>query len=98
MISITGKTFEAVTNAKGKVIVDIWSPSCTNCRIVGTLLTKLAGDGKEGVTFTKLNADENADLIESLGITSLPTVLVYVDGQQSQKIEGIASMETYTSL
>lgn len=59
------------------VVVDIWAQWCMPCRAVAPLLEKLGQDYAERVDLWKLDADENPGLVRSLGVRSIPTLIVY---------------------
>jgi len=59
------------------VVVDIWAPWCMPCRSMAPLIEKLGNDYAGRVDVCKLNADEHPDLVRSLGVRSIPTLIVY---------------------
>lgn len=64
---------------KGNVVVDFWAEWCGPCKMLTPILEELDSE-MDGVTFYKVDADENQSLAGDLGISSIPTVLVYKDG------------------
>jgi thioredoxin 1 len=70
-----------VVGAKGPVLVDFWAPWCAPCRMVGPVIEELAGTYAGRVTVGKVNVDENPELAERYGIQSIPTLLLFANGQ-----------------
>ena len=69
-------------------VIDFWAPWCGPCRIVGPLIEELASEYVGKVTFGKLNVDENITVPSKFGVRSIPTLLVFKDGQAVDTIVG----------
>ena len=84
----TDASFEAdVLKSDKPVLVDFWPEWCGPCRAVAPILDEIARDHDE-VTIVKLNTDENPAITGKLGITSIPTMHVYQNGEIVKTIIG----------
>jgi thioredoxin 1 len=67
------------------VLVDFWAPWCPPCRVLGPVIDELAGHYAGRITIGKVNVDENGDLAERYGVQSIPTLLLFENGQLVSK-------------
>ena len=86
---VTDATFMAdVLNSDKPVLVDFWAEWCGPCRMVAPILEEIAATHGEKITIAKLNVDENPQTSASYGITSIPTMAVFQNGQIVKQIVG----------
>jgi len=87
---ITDAEFQA-TVASGVTVVDFWAPWCGPCKAIAPALDELAGEYGDKVQIVKINIDENQEVATQFGVTSIPTLLMFKDGQKiAQKVGGAA--------
>lgn len=72
----------------GAVLVDFWAPWCGPCRQIAPMIDELASENPE-VKVGKINIDENQELAQRFGISSIPTLLVFKGGEVAESFVGV---------
>ena len=86
---VTDAEFEQeVLKADLPVVVDFWAEWCGPCKVISPILEGLAEEYDGKIKFVKVDTEENFETPESYGILSLPTLLVFKEGQQIERITG----------
>lgn len=89
---LTDTNFESkVINSEKTVLVDFWAVWCGPCKMIEPELEKLVIEKGEQLKVAKLNVDENRDTAIKYGISSIPTLLLFKDGQIVKKLIGAMS-------
>ena len=88
-VNVSDATFtEEVINSDTPVLVDFWAAWCGPCRMIAPILDEIASEKGEKIKIAKVNIDENQAMAGQLGISSIPTMILYKDGQPVEKIVG----------
>lgn len=77
------------TIEKGVTLVDFWAPWCGPCQIQGPIIDSVAADAPEGVTVAKLNVDEVSSVAAKYGVMSIPTLIIFKDGEEAERFVGV---------
>ncbi len=89
LLELTNETFdEEVGASEVPLIVDFWAEWCGPCRMVAPVLEQIAVENEGKVRLAKLNVDDAPAVAQRFGIMSIPTLMVFKDGQAKKRIVG----------
>jgi thioredoxin 1 len=88
LMHVTDINFDAeVIEAEGHVLVDFWAPWCGPCRVVAPVLEEIAAE-REDLRIVKLNVDENQQTAATFEVLSIPTLILFKNGEVAKKVIG----------
>jgi thioredoxin 1 len=89
LVKITDANFEELIKSDKPVLVDFYADWCGPCRMLAPHISRLADEFKGRATVGKLDTDANPDAAERYGIMSIPTVMVFKNGEKIGKSVGL---------
>nr|2YJ7_A Chain A, LPBCA THIOREDOXIN [synthetic construct]2YJ7_B Chain B, LPBCA THIOREDOXIN [synthetic construct] len=94
VIEVTDENFEQeVLKSDKPVLVDFWAPWCGPCRMIAPIIEELAKEYEGKVKVVKVNVDENPNTAAQYGIRSIPTLLLFKNGQVVDRLVGAQPKE-----
>ncbi len=85
---ITDANFNTVVN-KGVTLVDFWAPWCAPCRMLTPVINEVAEAMKDKAQVGKINIEDNKRVAAHLGVRSIPTIMIFKDGELKKQITGV---------
>lgn len=96
---ITDSKFsEVVSNPSKLVVVDFWAPWCGPCKMLGPVLEEVAKEFGERVEFAKINVDDNPVTSQNFEISTIPTVLIFRNGEVVDTLVGFRPKQEVVTL
>lgn len=92
---VDANELEQLIQTQTLLIVDYTATWCGPCRVIAPVMDRLADDFRDRVTVVKVDLDNNKASASERNIRSLPTVLIFKDGQEVARIIGKAAYETF---
>lgn len=97
-VAVTDAEFQQkVLESDKLVMVDFWAPWCGPCRAVAPILEQIADEYKDKVVVAKVNTDENQNYAGQLGVSGIPTMIMFKNGQEVDRIVGAGPKSYYTA-
>ena len=90
-IELNKKNFTEMVGSNKPVLVDYWAEWCGPCKMVAPILEEVASDMSDKLTVGKVDVDENQDLAAQLNIMSIPTLVLFKDGEVVDQAIGALS-------
>jgi len=100
VLILDAKSFDEELSRKGggPILVDFWAEWCGPCRLMAPILDKVAARLKGRARVAKVDVDENQALAAKFGIMSIPTMILFKDGQIVEQLVGTTSEENLAKL
>lgn len=96
IVNVSDATFGNEVEGQGIVLVDFWAPWCGPCKMLAPILEDLSGE--VDATIAKVNVDENPESASRFGVMSIPTLILFKDGQPVDKVVGVNSKDALKSM
>ena len=98
LIELTDAAFdETVHNTDMPVLVDFWAPWCGPCKMMAPIVQEIADEYAEKAKICKLNTDDASDSAMEFGISAIPTIILFRNGQVEKKWVGLTSKKDLTA-
>lgn len=99
VLHLNDQDFDQTLEQAPLILVDFWAEWCGPCKMLGPVIEELAADyDGRGVAIAKVNVDQCQELAVRFGVMSIPTVLLFQNGQEVQRLVGLLPKERYTGL
>ena len=86
---VTDQNFESqVVGSESAVLVDFWAEWCVPCHMVLPVVEEIGRDKGDALSVVKLNIDENPEVTRKYGVMSIPTLIMFVGGEEKARVVG----------
>ncbi|ARK31657.1 thioredoxin [Halalkalibacter krulwichiae] len=97
IVNVTDQTFASETS-EGVVLADFWAPWCGPCKMIAPVLEELDAEMGDKVKIAKIDVDENQETAGKYSVMSIPTLLVFKDGNVVDQVVGFQPKEALAEL
>jgi len=97
IVNVTDQNFSQETS-EGLVLADFWAPWCGPCKMIAPVLEEIDGEMEDKVQIVKLDVDENQETAGKYGVMSIPTLLLFKNGEVVDQIIGFQPKEALVDI
>ncbi|MDF2724340.1 MAG: trxA [Paenibacillus sp.] len=97
LLEVNDTTLQQKVRKQGVTVVDFGAVWCPPCKALLPIMNELQGEYGEQVTILKVDCDESPELAAQYGVMSMPTVLVFHDGEPVEKLVGLRPKNVYAT-
>lgn len=94
-MEINDKTIEETLNNNQVVLVDFWAEWCGPCRVLGPTIDELEKEFVDSAVVAKLNITENPEASTKYSVRSIPTIIIYKNGEEVERLVGVRGKQFY---
>ena len=89
IVALSDSTFdETISGSEKPVLVDFWAEWCGPCKMIAPVLEEIASENGDKLQIAKLNVDDNPNIARRFDVMSIPTLLVFIDGEVKKRLVG----------
>ena len=92
VLTITEENFES-TVAEGVTLVDFWAPWCGPCKMLAPVIDRVADMVGDEAKVGKCNTDDAGSVAQKFGISAIPTIMIFKDGEKVETLQGAAQRD-----
>ncbi|WP_312113435.1 thioredoxin [Brevibacillus reuszeri] len=93
VVDITDHSFADEVKSESVVVVDFWAPWCGPCKVLAPVLEEIDKEIGDKLKIVKLNVDENKDLLGRFNIQGIPTLIIFKEGEEVERLVGFQPKE-----
>jgi thioredoxin 1 len=98
IVNVSDQSFNKEVESQGTVLVDFWAPWCGPCKMIAPVLEELDQEIGDKVKIAKLNVDDNPETASRFGVMSIPTLILFKNGQPVDKVVGFQPKDSLKEL
>lgn len=93
IVNVTDQSFKTEVEGQGTVLVDFWAPWCGPCKMIAPVLEELDSEIGDQLKIAKVNVDDNPESAARFGVMSIPTLIIFKNGEPVDKVIGFQSKD-----